>query len=327
MKKCRIILLIACIGLIALQGCSNKTQERSTQLYAVHENDSLYLDVYDDVSVKADRKPCMIFLFGGGFVTGSRDDERYLPYFDYMTSQGWKVVSIDYRLGLKEAQALVGQAESSDKVDTVRIHFALTHAIKIGMEDLYAATSYVIEHAENLNIDPQRVVVAGSSAGAVIALHGEYGICNRVPLTYLLPEDFNYAGVISMAGALYIPRGGPVWLRKPAPIQFFHGDADRNVPYRTAGTRFAQFYGSAYLAEQLTDIQAPHYFYSVENEDHVLAVQPMYRNREEIDIFLQRLVEKREPLIIDTQVTQIGKAPVEKNFGIMEYVMANFGAQ
>jgi carboxylesterase type B len=43
----------------------------------------------------------MIFVFGGGFVRGSRDHEGYLPYFKFLNDNGFDVVSIDYRLGLK----------------------------------------------------------------------------------------------------------------------------------------------------------------------------------------------------------------------------------
>ena len=48
------------------------------------------------------KRPCMMFVFGGGFVGGQRDNELYTTYFDFLTSNGYDVVSIDYRLGLKK---------------------------------------------------------------------------------------------------------------------------------------------------------------------------------------------------------------------------------
>ena len=77
-----------------------------TDLYAVKGTDSLFLDRYTAVSVEQDdARPCLVFVFGGGFIAGERDAERYLPFFHYMVNQGYDVVSIDYRLGLKQVVA------------------------------------------------------------------------------------------------------------------------------------------------------------------------------------------------------------------------------
>ena len=35
-----------------------------------------------------DARPCLVFVFGGGFIAGERDAERYLPFFHYMVNQG-----------------------------------------------------------------------------------------------------------------------------------------------------------------------------------------------------------------------------------------------
>ena len=58
----------------------------------------LYLDHY---RAEGDGfHPCVLFAFGGGFSHGSRNNERYLPYFEMLLAQGFDVVSIDYRLGM-----------------------------------------------------------------------------------------------------------------------------------------------------------------------------------------------------------------------------------
>lgn len=77
-------------------------------LYAVKGADSLYLDRYEAVPAVSGARPCMIFVFGGGFVDGTRDDARYVPFFEYMAAKGITVVSIDYRLGLREVIASGG---------------------------------------------------------------------------------------------------------------------------------------------------------------------------------------------------------------------------
>ena len=59
----------------------------------------------------------------------------------------------------------------------------------------------------------------------------EYAICNKSKLTERLPQGFNYAGTIAFAGAIFSTSGDLKWQTAPSPIQMFHGDADRNVPF------------------------------------------------------------------------------------------------
>ena len=72
---------------------------KQTHLYAVKGADSLYLDHY--IAPVEGKRPCMMFVFGGGFVGGQRDNKLYAQYFEFLTKQGFDVVSIDYRLGLR----------------------------------------------------------------------------------------------------------------------------------------------------------------------------------------------------------------------------------
>ena len=95
------------------------------------------------------------------------------------------------------------------------------------------------------------------------------------------------------------------WAKTPAPMMLFHGDADRNVPYDAVLYDGNGFFGSKHIADMLTERRIPHWFYSVANTNHVMATRPMYDNRYEIDAFLEKLVLKREPLVIDTYVTPL----------------------
>ena len=72
-----------------------------TYHFATHDGQELYMDRYAlDESAEAPR-PCLIFAFGGGFVQGVRNHEYYSIFFDHLAREGIVVVSIDYRLGLK----------------------------------------------------------------------------------------------------------------------------------------------------------------------------------------------------------------------------------
>lgn len=197
----------------------------------------------------------------------------------------------------------------------------------MAVEDLYDATSFIVGQARAWGLDPSAVVASGSSAGAITVLQGEYERCTGSALSRRLPEGFRYAGIIAFAGAvLEKSSSGPVWREKPAPIQLFHGDADCNVPYDSIGTGGTALYGSLYLSRQFRRMNTPFYFYSVSGAAHEMAVRPMERNRAEIEIFLDRLVLGREPLMIETQVERIGTPATRKKITLSDFIRANSGA-
>ncbi|MEG1622211.1 MAG: carboxylesterase family protein [Alistipes sp.] len=314
MKKA-LLLFIFALSSITI---SAQTIEKSTHLFAVHGADSLYLDRYTTSTDAQTLRPCMLFVFGGGFVSGTRDAKQYLPYFNYIAQQGYDVVSLDYRLGLKN----ISTAELSSPEQLVGKLLATLH---MATEDLYTATAFVLAHATQWGIDPSQMVTCGSSAGAITVLEGEYGICNQAALAQqILPKGFNYAGVISFAGAIFQIGQELVWNTNPAPILFFHGDADSNVPYDVVAEGGAGFFGSQAIVRQLAAKKSPYYFYSVENAAHEIATQPMNENRFEIDAFLEKLVRQHRPLMIQTTVQEIGKPTKQKTFGLADYIQSNF---
>lgn len=101
---------------------------------------------------------------------------------------------------------------------------------------------------------------------------------------------------------------------------------DCNVPYDSIGTGGAALYGSFYLSRQFRRMNTSFYFYSVSGAAHEMAVKPMERNRAEIEIFLDRLVLGREPLMIETQVERIGTPATRKKITLSDFIRANSGA-
>lgn len=313
MKKA--LLLIA---LLSVMGARAQRIEKRTFVYAVRGEDSLRLDRYAAPAAGGESKPCLLFVFGGGFVSGTRDDENYLPFIDYYARQGYVVVSIDYRLGMKQALDTGMLREETFPETWLR-------TLDMAVGDLYEATDYVLANATAWGVDRNGIVACGSSAGAITVLMGEYGICNGYPQAGRLPQDFNYAGVISFAGAIFDMREELHWGRNPAPLMLFHGDADRNVPYGRLTYEGNGLFGSEYIAEQLTRLRIPHYFYSAANTDHSMSLRPMFENRYEIDAFLEKMVKEHRPLIIDTYVTPLDAPEVPKNFTLKDYIDTNFG--
>ncbi|WP_304118277.1 alpha/beta hydrolase [Mycolicibacterium bacteremicum] len=94
------------------------------------------------------RPPVVLFLHGGGWVVGDLDSYDGTAR-EHAVGAGAVVVSVDYRL-------------------------APEHPYPAAVDDVWAVTQWVAEHADELGADATRIAVAGDSAGgnlaAVVAL-------------------------------------------------------------------------------------------------------------------------------------------------------------
>ena len=110
----------------------------------------------------------------------------------------------------------------------------------------------------------------------------------------------------------------------PCPIMLFHGNADRNVPYRKATILATGFYGSDYIAEQLHEKGATYYFHSAHYRDHALALSPLTDNHDEIIDFLNRCVLNREKMQHTNEFVAEGIEPCQTEFTVQEYLNSNY---
>lgn len=315
--KRSLILALLCVVLIVPHAAA-QTVGKQTYTF-VRSGQPLKLDKYDIPS--GEKKPCVIFMFGGGFVGGTRDNAEYIPYFHFLAENGYTVVSIDYRLGMKSLAA-------RDNVQPLDFVLTLFKTVNDAAVDLFEATRYVLKHAEEWNIDPEMIVTCGSSAGAVSVLQAEYLICTGAGAAkQYLPAGFNYAGVISFAGAILTMNPGKELSRRPCPVALFHGDADSNVPYGKLEEFGGGFFGSQVIADYLANEQSPFMFVRFENFAHEIATTPMNGNREEVLSFLNKMVKEKQPLMIETTVRKIGKTEVNKEFQLEDFIRSNFAGE
>lgn len=283
--------------------------------YATHNGEELYLDRYMlDAEADAPR-PCMIFAFGGGFVKGVRNHEYYSIFFDRLAREGIVVVSIDYRLGLRNLNADGGMVAMIGIFD---------NAVNMAVEDMYCATNFVIANSDEWAVDTTKIMLSGSSAGAITAVQAEWMRCNGAWRAKVLPEGFRYAGVVSCAGAIFSTDGKPKFASQPAPMLLFHGTSDRNVPYDHASMFGVGFYGSAYIVKQLARLDSPYWFYSAEYMDHRMAGIPFIYECDIIMQFIRDFVIRGEALQIHTDLVFLNGDKQPTRFKVMDYIKANY---
>ena len=302
-------LLLSCLSLQAQEVV------RQTYHYATHQGEKLLLDRYTAKTGDSELRPCMIFAFGGGFVRGERDHEYYKTYFDELAKAGIVVVSIDYRLGLSQLPAKRGIRTMID---------VMSNAVNIAVEDIYSATNYVIANAEAWGVDCSKIMLSGSSAGAITALQAEWMRCNGAERAKVLPKDFRYAGIVSCAGAIYSTKGKPRFKTEPAPMLLFHGTSDSNVPYDHAAILGIGFYGSKYITEQLDKLGTPYLFYSAEYENHTLAGTPLIYQCDFILQFIKDYILEGKRLRVEYNTTNLEGEKRPTRFTAREYLKTNY---
>lgn len=236
-----------------------------TYLYARRDTCDLFMDVYDPADGSEEtfmgiQKPTVLFMFGGGFISGTRDDESYNSWFRMLTENGYRVISIDYRLGLK----------GTTKVGVAQVN-VLDKAIHMAVEDLFSATNFIIDNADQFGIDPTDIVISGSSAGAISVMQAEYEIANRTEWASVLPEGFNYAGVMSFSGAILSRKGKVKYETAPCPTMMLHGTADKVVPYRQIALFNLGFFGGGKLVERFKKFGYDYNMYHFIDYGHEIA--------------------------------------------------------
>jgi acetyl esterase len=95
-----------------------------------------------------------------------RPSDGRLPAVVYLHGGGWLLGSVDSHDGISRALANASGAA----VMSVGYRRGPEHRFPTAVEDAYAATSWLREHAEGLGLDPERIALAGDSAGANLAI-------------------------------------------------------------------------------------------------------------------------------------------------------------
>ena len=297
-KKLLIIAAITMAGItseITLAQVHSITPD-GTYLYAKRDTCDLFLDVYEplkgsETTAYGKEKPTVIFMFGGGFIHGTRDDVDYHKWFRQMTENGYRVISIDYRLGLK----------GSNKVGVAQVN-VLDKAIHMAVEDLFSATTFILENADQFGVKSDNIVISGSSAGAISVMQAEYEIANQTKWASVLPAGFNYAGVMSFSGAILSREGKIDFKNDPCPTLMLHGTSDELVPYDQIKVFNLGFFGGGKLVERFKKYGLSYNMYHFVDYGHEIAMSMETTLDLQIK-FLETNVMQHKPRIVEAWIS------------------------
>lgn len=293
--------ILAALGLVLATASFAQKQDAygpdGTYLFAKRDTCDLYLDYYapamgSATTIDGRTKPTILWVFGGGFKEGSRNGRHHQKWFRMLTEDGYSVVSIDYRLGMKNAPR---PGINKRFVNT------MANAISLACEDLFSATTFLIDNADDLGIDSDNIVIAGSSAGAITVLQAEWDICNGHEAARELPEGFNYAGLMAFSGAIFSKEGGIKFARETCPMFLIHGTADKIVPYTQMRFLNLCFGGTNVIAKALEKEKRNYNIYRVNERGHEVSASMVNNYGLELD-FLEKNVMGKEIRVIDATI-------------------------
>jgi len=298
-------IILSAIALISM-GLANNANAQSgsknvnitTYTYAVKGQDSLKLDIYLREDLKAgisnpdqQKLPVMMYVHGGGFVGGSRINAAQEVFLRHYAEQGYMGVSIDYRLAGMTPEQPVSKYGCKSTAEVIQV---ATH-------DMADATAWLLKNYPQ--IDAKKIFTSGGSAGAFTILQIEYDICNNAPyILENLPKDFNYAGIISAAGSIYVmPDEELTFQRKPCPIFFLQGSEDKIVSEEAGWMLGIKMFRAETLHKIFSEKQFPHWTYIEKGADHVVAMSHLTDNLEETDKFIRKFVNEGKPACVYTE--------------------------
>lgn len=214
----------------------------------------LLADVYQPVDIGLapvpNDRPALVIQDGGAWTSARRDRTRVTDPAIYSAKLGYTVVVTDYRQGAPglpfgladpgpHAPVAVGQTQfgaapyAGITAGTIYGIYPGLNPIRAGVEDFAVAIDWTRTNAATLNINPDKIAIAGGSAGGIDALLLQYNN-NNVANDGLVTVDPRYAAqaVIALVATMdgnhnRIQAGGP-------PVFLLNNTADVVVPWSAA---------------------------------------------------------------------------------------------
>ncbi len=176
-------------------------------------------DLFQPNNDHAAPRPLIIWMHGGGFKFGTKDAKGIRIWCKSFAQRGYVCAALNYRLSKKNPL----------------FHFdELQKSAFYAVQDAKRAIEYFRQHQAEFNIDPDKIILAGNSAGGMIALQAAYStdaeLSKMAGINNAKINKFGIikvAGVVNFWGAIYDLN----WLKNASiPIVSVLGSKDRIVP-------------------------------------------------------------------------------------------------
>jgi acetyl esterase/lipase len=178
--------------------------------------DQLRADIYEPTGDTVTARPAIIWVHGGSFRAGTKTSGEIVDEATVFAKKGFVNFSITYRLTDAGCSASAPGTQCVDEINDA-------------MHDAQAAVRWVRANAATYGVDPTRIAIGGTSAGAIVAI--EVALNPDEPQG---PSDSGQSNAVraalSLSGANII--GGPD--PGDAPLMDWHGTNDPLVPYAWA---------------------------------------------------------------------------------------------
>lgn len=245
----------------------------------------LTLDLYRPEGAKTEKHPLILFIHGGAFYVGDKQNAGMMNWCRHFASMGYVCASMNYRLGFLPTR------------------YDIERAGYMAIQDANAAMRFLVTHANEYGINTDEIYTAGTSAGSITALNlafmdedsrpdgsrGKDGLFKRERNEDLgkinesgndLKADFHIRAIANMWGAV---NNLDILKNSHTDIVSFHGDQDQLVPYdhgtpfndvaEKVGQRlFSEMYGSASIDRKAKELGLKSKFYSFPGEGHAFNV-------------------------------------------------------
>ena len=221
----------------------------------------LDMDIYLPKKDGTALRPLLVLVHGGAFYNGDKTDIGFPQWARYFAGLGYAVASVNYRLGFG-------------------LFLPPERAGFRAVQDVNAAIRFLVHNREKYQIDPNRVFVAGTSAGAITALNVAFMSDKDRPeqakkdglimaVNPMMSDHFSIRAVGNMWGAVNDLK---IIGNAPTAIVSFHSSGDPVVPYgsdhpfeKVIGNEimFPVMYGSKFITEKAGSRRAKLYTFDM----------------------------------------------------------------
>ncbi|KAG0664274.1 hypothetical protein C6P46_001738 [Rhodotorula mucilaginosa] len=174
--------------------------------------------------------PVMVWIHGGGFVSGTSSEENYHPreLLDRAIDleQPFVFTSFNYRLGALGLSASPPEPGAPPTAPHIPTRPASELDLNVAFKDQLMALEWIRDHIAQFGGDPDKIVLVGHSAGAMsVGLHqlysGDRGLFRGAFMLSGAPTSFPVPWPHDAAARTVHPLPGPA--QCPSPVQREHG--------------------------------------------------------------------------------------------------------